>query len=68
MEGEIANIVKEVRGSRWADYMQLEASGKRGDTVIMWDKRIRDMQVNSWEHIQFLVVSLGRIWILNGTQ
>jgi len=47
MEGEIANKVKEIWGSRWADYVQLEASGTRGGIVIMWDKRRWDGEVSS---------------------
>lgn len=43
--GEIANIGKEVWGSRWADYVQLETSGTRGGIVIMWDKRIWEGEV-----------------------
>ncbi|KAG5607522.1 hypothetical protein H5410_029014 [Solanum commersonii] len=39
-EGEIANIIKEIWGSRWADYVQLEASGTTGGILIMGDKRI----------------------------
>lgn len=45
--GEITNIVKEVCGSRWADYVQLEASGMRGGIVSMWDKRVRDVEVSN---------------------
>lgn len=47
LEGEIANIVKEIWGSRWADYVQLEASGTRGGILIMWDKRIWEGEVSS---------------------
>uniref|UniRef100_A0A0V0GSF1 Putative ovule protein n=1 Tax=Solanum chacoense TaxID=4108 RepID=A0A0V0GSF1_SOLCH len=47
LEGEIANIVKEIWGSRWADYVQLEASGTRGSILIMWDKRIWEDEVSS---------------------
>ncbi|KAG5571544.1 hypothetical protein H5410_061310 [Solanum commersonii] len=36
---EIANKVKEMRGSRWAITCNFEASGTRGGIVIMWDKR-----------------------------
>ncbi|WMV14759.1 hypothetical protein MTR67_008144 [Solanum verrucosum] len=46
-EREIANKVKEIWGSRWADYVQLEASGTRGGIVIMWDKRRWDGEVSS---------------------
>ena len=47
MEGEIANEVKEIWGSRWADYVQLEASGTKGGIIIMWDKRRWDGEVSS---------------------
>ncbi|KAG5619929.1 hypothetical protein H5410_005147 [Solanum commersonii] len=46
LEGEIANIVKEIWGSRWADYVQL-ASGTRGGILIMWDKRIWEGEASS---------------------
>ncbi|WMV40484.1 hypothetical protein MTR67_033869 [Solanum verrucosum] len=32
---------------RWADYVQLKASGTRGGIVIMWDKRRWDREVSS---------------------
>ncbi|WMV08659.1 hypothetical protein MTR67_002044 [Solanum verrucosum] len=50
LEGEIANYVKEIWGSRWADHVQMEASGTRGGIVIMWDKK-------SWEGV---VSSVGK--------
>jgi len=45
LRGDITNIIKEVWGSRWVDFVQLEASGTRGGVVIMWDKR-------NWEGVE----------------
>lgn len=45
--GGDCKIVKEIWGSRWADYVQLEASGTRGGILIMWDKRIWEGEVSS---------------------
>ncbi|XP_060178322.1 uncharacterized protein LOC132608294 [Lycium barbarum] len=39
VEGDITDIVREVWGSRWVKYVQLEASGTKWGIVIMWDKR-----------------------------
>ncbi|WMV44404.1 hypothetical protein MTR67_037789 [Solanum verrucosum] len=47
IEGNISNIVKEVWGSRWADFVQLEASGTRGEVVIIWEKRFWEGELSS---------------------
>ncbi|WMV48685.1 hypothetical protein MTR67_042070 [Solanum verrucosum] len=47
IEGNISNIVKEVWGSRWADFVQLEASGTKGGVVIIWDKRFWEGELSS---------------------
>lgn len=39
LEGDIVDKVKEIRGNRWENYVQLETSGTRGGIVIIWDKR-----------------------------
>lgn len=39
LEGNTEEKVKEIWGNRWANYIQLEASGTRGGIVIIWDKR-----------------------------
>lgn len=45
MRGDITDIIKDVWGSRWVNFVQLDASGNRGGIVIMSDKRI-------WEGVE----------------
>lgn len=60
MRGDITNIIKEVWGSRWVDFVQLEASGTREGVVIMWDKR-------NWESVESSVGKSQNLnWHLTG--
>ncbi|XP_049406103.1 uncharacterized protein LOC125869691 [Solanum stenotomum] len=36
---DITEVVRDIWGNKWVDYVHLEASGTRGGIVIMWDKR-----------------------------
>ncbi|XP_070013728.1 uncharacterized protein [Nicotiana sylvestris] len=32
-------IARQILGSRWVEWTELKASGKRGEVIILWDKR-----------------------------
>lgn len=40
MEGDYGEVVKHLFSNRWADYVGLEANGRSGGILIMWDKRV----------------------------
>lgn len=40
IEGDITNIARHIWGSRWVDFVNLEAIGNSGGILIMWDKRV----------------------------
>lgn len=54
LQGEITEIIKDVWGSKWVDYIQLEASGTWG-VVIMWDRRFWDRDESSVGEYSYLL-------------
>ncbi|CAN4125589.1 unnamed protein product [Withania somnifera] len=40
LEGDVEDIVKQIWGGRWTSYACLEASGTRGQNVMIWNRRV----------------------------
>lgn len=46
IQGINSSLVQQLWGNRWADWVELEAVGTKGDMIVIWDKR-RSIKIES---------------------
>lgn len=51
MKGLNQNDIVQVGGSRWTEWIELEAQGNSGGIVVYWDKRRWNCKENIWDSI-----------------
>lgn len=70
IQGDISRVARHLWGSRWVDFVNLEAIGTSGGILIMWDKRILEGQliISGSQSISCRLTAIGQdfSWFITG--
>ncbi|XP_075087637.1 uncharacterized protein LOC142169644 [Nicotiana tabacum] len=70
IEGDISRVARHLWGSRWVDFVNLEAIGTSGGILIMWDKRLLEGEliISGSQSISCRLTAIGQdfSWFITG--